>query len=155
MHYLPPEHWSPRFEMTFFTAEIVARSLLSSPPIDTNFSPIDRTCGRSEKFPAIYYVIEIRNGHHRTQVFRRFSQFYWLYQQLNCVIERQNQTSSKIIDLKKNCPFTAPTDEMLDTRQDLLNDFLRDILIRPDMTLLPLVIDFLSLDNISARVNMK
>jgi len=156
MHYLPPEHWSPRFDSVFFTAEIISWTSLSTPPNEDSFQLLGQSgCnGLRETFPAIYYTIEIRFGHERILLMRRFSQFYTFYKQIIQMNSTQGnkdgttEDGTKIIAPKKLCPFSILTDEILDTRLELLNNFLRDILRRPNMTLNPIVITFLALDQL-------
>jgi hypothetical protein len=153
MHYLSPEHWSPRFDSNFFTTEIISWTSLAAPPfVDTATADNTSGCGKSGRFPAIYYTIEIRFGHNRIQVMRRFSEFLYLHHQLIHTISRDDKVQGlanydiHITAPKKLCPFSVLTDEILDSRQESLDVFLRDVLRRPNMTLHPAVVSFLALD---------
>lgn len=76
--YLVDEDWSPRFEGQFFTVKMEAAELLSSAPASTANPKI----GAKSTFPAYYYKIDVFCGYTTRSVFRRYSQFYWLYNQL-------------------------------------------------------------------------
>lgn len=162
MHYLPPEHWSPRFESIFFTAEIISWTFVEALPFEgLDINQMNQSsCLCKEKIPAVYYTIEIRFGQRQIRVMRRFSQFYSLYQQLTSSLSKENKArhlvngETQINAPTKLCPFGVLTDEMIDSRLDSLNDFLRDILSRPNMSLNPAVIAFLNLDEYNEETNL-
>lgn len=87
--FLSHEHWSPRYDVTFYTIQFLNSTEIlhkngdlleafdgithqSHPPVPGNTD-----------FPAVYYTIEVLYGHSRHIIKRRYSQFRWLYDQLS------------------------------------------------------------------------
>ena len=73
--YLPFDQWSPRFEAsTFYTVKVENFEIhLENPPSTSSL-------GGKSTFPAYYYTINVYSGRSTHTVYRRYSQFYWLYQ---------------------------------------------------------------------------
>ena len=105
MFYLSPEDWSPRFDSSFYTVKVLSvagshRIFASWPPSESVGNSFDEDHGTQleaaaaaaaaaappakdsikgrANHPAVYYALEVRCGHRRRLVYRRYSQFRWL-----------------------------------------------------------------------------
>jgi hypothetical protein len=137
--YLAHEQWSPRYESTFFTVKMEAVELLSSAP------SVDPSIRGKSNHPAYYYRVEVFCGHTSRAVFRRYSQFQWLYKQLPA----DNNRESVLVMPPGTC-FCQPQDESFaQNRLEQLREFLRDALERPGYASHPSVVAFLELNAIA------
>jgi hypothetical protein len=136
--YLVDEDWSPRFEGQFFTVKMEAAELLSSAPASTANPKI----GAKSTFPAYYYKIDVFCGYTTRSVFRRYSQFYWLYNQL----PRDNSEAAPVMP-PGTCFFQPQDDLFAQNRLDQLREFLRDLLLQPGNASHRAVAVFLELDS--------
>ena len=138
--YLAHEQWSRRYEKTFYTVKLEAFELLSSAP------PIGPSVGGKSNLPAYYYRIDVFCGHATRAVFRRYSNFLWLYKQLSRDIRRES------LVMPPGTCYCLPQDEIFArNRLEQLREFLRDVLEMPGCASHPSMIDFLELNAIIAN----
>ena len=134
--YLAYEHWSPRYETTFYTVKIDGCESLQSAPSSS------ASCGRNSNHPAYYYKLDIFCGHKTRSVFRRYSEFRWLYNRL---------PKSNHVALPPGTCFWYPQDETFaQNRLDQLREFMLDILHQPNFASHPAIIDFLELNELGS-----
>jgi hypothetical protein len=153
--YLEHEDWSPRYEDTFFTVRLDRFKLFASLP-DAGADggdDDDHTVGGKTNFPAYYYEIEVFCGRHEARiVFRRYSQFKWLYEKLP-----KNLTNGSIVNERLVFPPGSPclchsqNDVFAKNRSEQLSEFLKDALTRKGVASQEYVAKFLELDFISSR----
>jgi hypothetical protein len=149
--FLAFENWSPRFEKHFFTFQMQSVGLQSSAP-SSNSSDETTTSTRSDmvvvggktNHPAYYYRIDIYCGHERATIYRRYSQFYWLYKTL-APLGRDEPLSMP----PGSCFWRPQDDAFAKNRMDQLSEFLEDALKMPDMASHPAVFSFLELGAVS------
>jgi hypothetical protein len=167
--YLEHEDWSPRYEDTFFTVRLDRFKLFASLPDAFELSTLlpdadgdgdgdgddddHHTVGGKTNFPAYYYEIEVFCGRHEPRiVFRRYSQFKWLYEKLP-----KNLTNGSIVNERIVFPPGSPclchsqNDEFAKNRSEQLSEFLKDALTRKGVASQEFVAEFLELDLISSR----
>ena len=118
------KNWSYGFEKRFFAIKMdeYRSEALESPPHNHNI-------GGRAKLPAYYYTIEICPGSTSSEsyykVFRRYSEFEWLYYKL------KPDSAKPLITLppkSKSCFCQSQTDEFRFARQQELLEFLDDTL---------------------------
>jgi hypothetical protein len=150
--FLAPEHWSPRYDTAFFTVKMDGFELLLEPPTNPD-SAIDVTRQQimegKTNHPAYYYKVEVFCAHSSRVFWRRYSQFYWLYQQLSTTrpIGEQQQP----LEMPPGtCFFQRQDEPFAQNRLEQLRDFLRDVLQRPGYATDPRVVVFLELTELSA-----
>lgn len=146
MHYLTKEHWSPRYDSTFFTLQLNGKILLDESP------PIPVGLGGKSSLPAVYFCIEVFSEHKRHECIRRYSQFKWLHDQL--ITSPPNAASHEEHALflpPGTCPWQKQTEEFLQNRLEALQDYLGDVLARPGYARHPAMILFLELDKFDER----
>lgn len=129
--YLPESHWSPRYDGTFYTIKCSGFTLVTN-----NRPSIPREIQGKTSLPAYYYSIAVYREHEKRIVLRRYSHFRWLYQQILSrppAIQSHHSTLKKPIQLPfGTCPlFQWQDDNFAATRQELLSQFMEDILGRP------------------------
>lgn len=140
--FLAHDQWSPRFEKHFFTVRIIDTELFTSAPEGNALSSVP---GKNNH-PAYYYKIEVSMGKDRHIVYRRYSQFHWLFQQLAEHIRAHEDTPIIMPPKSHSCFFFFVQDEKFaKDRMDLLNDFLEDALQLPRAASDPAVAAFLEL----------
>ena len=191
MFYLQEENWSPRFDETFFAIKMEARQQLQKAPVSANSDsmsasvatnrsslPNTMTVGGRNTFPACYYDIQILFGHSKHVLYRRYSQFVWLYNTLtsnppesspqpttadagthsrsHTALMAHETTGSKgpLIPIKttiSDCirPPCRSKEKIEEHRQVKLFEFLDDLLCRPGYVDHPAVVAFLELDGLS------
>ena len=141
--YLEHDDWSPRYQDTFYTVRLEHFELLTSPRpvVDAAYLPSNHQLGGKTNFPAYYYKLEVFCGRHRPKtVFRRYSQFKWLYENLS------NETLSFPL-AGVGCIFCSPqTDNFANNRKGDLKDFLEEALSRREIASHEIVAQFLELD---------
>ena len=150
--YLEHEDWSPRYQDTFYTVRLDHFELFASLP---NTTAVDDPPPGKTNFPAYYYKIEIVCGRHDPKViFRRYSQFKWLYETLP-----RNITAGSVNDESLSFPpgsscFCRPqNDEFARNRSEQLREFLREALTRRDVASHDAVALFLELDGFEANTS--
>eukprot|EP00978_Attheya_sp_CCMP212_P008290 scaffold19457_cov49-Attheya_sp.AAC.6 len=158
MFYLPPEHWSPRYDSTFFTAKVEAYNKCNASPCPGEPGHV----GGNTHHPAVYYEVAIYCQHERWVCYRRYSNFHWMHMELlqsPPVVELPDVSThaspraagagareeDPIMIPPKTCPFFRLNDEFLEQRRDDLNSFMNDFLQRPGSTTHPAVVTFLKL----------
>jgi hypothetical protein len=147
--FLAFENWSPRFEQHFFTFQMQSVGLQSSAPSsnssdETTTSSDMVVVGGKKNHPAYYYRIDVNCGHKRATVYRRYSQFYWLYKQLAPL-----GRDEPLIMPPGSCFWRSQDDAFAKNRIDQLSEFLHDALKRVDMASHPAVFAFLELGAVS------
>lgn len=172
--YLQPEHWSPRYDPSFFTIELKSRQTLTSPPPEATRShslhPELRRIETKRSHPACYYVVKILYGHTEQIVLRRYAQFRWLYDKVTHFpphqysnhgvdhVEAYNDSSTMegkklTFPPRRIWPWSWwPRDEALEKeRQNELCTFLTDMLSRPGYASHPSLIAFLELKSLNVH----
>ena len=141
--YLAHEHWSPRYENSFFTVRLDSVSLLTESPSS------DVEIPAKSNHPAYYYRIDIYCAHSTRAVFRRYSQFRWLYQRLRAC-PPAGIGSEELVLPPGTCFCQPQTESFAQNRLEQLREFIRDLLQRPGYSTQPDVVRFLELNSISA-----
>lgn len=189
--FLPKNQWSSRFEETFYTVKVEGFQLVTTPVSGTRTTTTTTTTLQAEtvhatpdaaaqlpvvpermSFPAYYYHVVVNRGHGQTTILRRYSQFLWLYHQ----IQKHSQQLTSIPVLHsdttgtsnagkgtttplpqqsqlvlphpppKTCPWDRQDDVFAACRQDELSDFLEQLLSQgPGVAKHPAVRAFLEL----------
>jgi hypothetical protein len=143
VHFLGHEHWSPRFDSEFFTVKMETVESLAAPPT------FDPSIGGNSNHPAYYYKIDVFCAHSSRSVYRRYSQFHKLYQQLCSSRPRDDTTADPLVMPPRTC-FCQPQDKhFAENRLEQLREFLRDALQRPGYATHPAMVLFLELNEIS------
>jgi hypothetical protein len=140
--YLAHEDWSPRYEKsTFYTVKVEAVELLdddSAPP-----PPVNSIISGKSNLPAYYYRVDVYCGHSKRSVFRRYSQFHWLYKQLP-------RAATPTVSMPPGTCFCQPQEEAFAAnRLEQLREFLRDVLQTPGYASHPSVVAFLELNELA------
>ena len=140
--YLEYDDWSPRYQETFYTVRIESFELLTSLPEAASHLPPNQL-GSNNSLPAYYYEIKVFCGRHPPRiVYRRYSQFKWLYENIT-------KLSSAVIGFPSgsSCFFCSPnTESVAKERIDTLKDFLEEALVRREIASSEVVAQFLELD---------
>ncbi len=141
--YLEYDDWSPRYQDTFFTVRLEDFELLTSSPAATPQLPPNHLGGKST-FPAYYYRIKVFCGRHPPRIiFRRYSQFKWLYDNLP-----NYSNSGTNFPTGGGCFFCVPNSESVaKSRQAGLKDFLEVALVMRENASSDCVAQFLELDS--------
>lgn len=146
MHYLAKEHWSPRYDSTFFTVQIVGKDDLSSTPV------IPTALEGKENHPAIYYSVEVFSESQKHICPRRYSQFKWLHLQLTVNPPAGAVEEEHLLAIPPgSCPWQSHDEAFLTVRQEALHDYLRDVLARPGYSKHPAIRLFLELDKFQSK----
>ncbi|GAX23496.1 hypothetical protein FisN_14Hu331 [Fistulifera solaris] len=132
--YLPENHWSPRYNATFYTIHCNGFALIKDNPPDVPSEMQGKT-----SLPAYYYSITVCREHDKRIIQRRYSHFWWLYQQikshpLTILPSHSVTTTTQPIEMPSGtCPFFfhRQDDHFAATRQERLSQFLQDVLGRP------------------------
>ncbi len=141
MHYLAKEHWSPRYDSTFFTSQLNGKEILDEPPT------IPIGLGGKSNHPAVYFRIEVFCEQKKHICLRRYSQFKWLHEQLKSSPPRAaNQEEHDLSMPPGSCPWQVQNEEFLQVRLEALRDYLSDVLARPGYARHPAMRFFLELD---------
>lgn len=170
MHYLSKKSWSHRYEKHFFTVKMDYPSISYETTLPPSYKIIesdDVKCGChcsstiKSKLPAYYYIIEVCVGGTTDQplkVYRRYSEFIWLYNKLksnpppplSLLSTEENTNNINIPTLPPKTLFWKKqiSDEFRNERQTQLYNFLDDILSRPGYSTHPAMKSFLLLDSI-------
>lgn len=155
MMFLPEDKWSPRYDKQFYTIRMKKYITLYIPPsqsennTNTTFGD-DATCSifgfgfcnnKKQKYPAIYYEIEVLSGTAHHTCLRRYSEFHTLCKRLD---PNGDMGLLKILPPKTG-PFHKVSDEFVQERMEGLYAFLRGTLIRQECVNNPLIEQFLEL----------
>mmetsp|Transcript_27230 Transcript_27230/g.63779 ORF Transcript_27230/g.63779 Transcript_27230/m.63779 type:complete len:166 (+) Transcript_27230:158-655(+) len=153
--YLEPEDWSPRYQDTFYTVRLDRFKRFASPPnsiaADSDSSLPSNTLGAKTGFPAYYYKVEILCGRHDPKVvYRRYSQFKWLYQNLPRAV-RVGASDDQPIEFPpgSGC-LCSQNEDFAKNRLLQLREFLNEVLVRRGVASNEVVAQFLELDNFIA-----
>ena len=127
--YLPKDVWSPRYDTNFYSVKVEGfgrkQSLVPGPNV-----------GGNSNLPACYYKINVYRGHETKTVWRRYSQFKWLHQQLHRASSFPPGT----------CPWQKQDDEFCNLRKDELQDYVDAALEQPENARHAAVVAFLELE---------
>jgi hypothetical protein len=141
MHYLAKEHWSPRYDSTFFTMQVTGKELLSSPP------PAPDAIDGKDSHPSVYFQVHVFSEQKEHACLRRYSQFKWLHQTLISSPPPEASHEEHSLSLPPGtCPWQSQDAEFLQVRLEELRDYLRDVLARPGYAKHPAIRLFLELD---------
>eukprot|EP00980_Cylindrotheca_fusiformis_P031067 scaffold25784_cov152-Cylindrotheca_fusiformis.AAC.3 len=145
--FLAYETWSPRFEKRFFSFQMKSAKMHSSVPASsgTPASAGQLVVKGKQNHPAYYYRIDVYCGHEHATVYRRYSQFYWLYKQLSAF-----QKEEPLVMPPGSCFWRPQNDAFANNRREQLNEFLEDALQLPEMASHPAVHAFLDLGAVSS-----
>lgn len=151
--YLPKKMWSPRYEDSFYTVRVDGFYRYESSPAEAMPSS-DKRIGGHSHHPAYYYKVILNRSHATQQVWRRFSQFRWLLQQVKAsppvlrdVNAAEYHQGQEPITLPPGTCWPFQTDELAEKRVGLLGEFLDNLLSRPGYATHPAVLAFLELNN--------
>lgn len=148
MHYLAKEHWSSRYDSSFFTTQVAGKELLSSPP------PMPEGMEGKSTHPSVYFRVQVFSEHKEHSCLRRYSQFKWLHQTLISSPPPEASYEEHALALPPgSCPWQRQDDEFLQIRLEALRDYLRDILARPGYAKHPAIQLFLELDKFEVSNN--
>lgn len=144
--YLAHEDWSPRFENTFYTVKVEGFQQMKELPSST--LPVGK-----RNLPAYYYKIKIFCGHQTHIVWRRYSQFQWLYEQLPTSVTHFDEPL--ILPAAQPCflLWQPQDDAFAQTRMEDLRDFLRDALSRKGAAQHEAIAQFLELKGFAINEN--
>ena len=143
MMYLPEDKWSSRYECQFYTIKMTAYAKFDKAPTTEPFGQdnCQFLCGRN-RFPAIYYEVNVFCGTKKHTCLRRYSHFL----QLCNKFDPNGKLGVKRKLPSKTGPFHEPTPEYLQNREHGLHEFLKELLTRKEAVANPLVERFLELD---------
>jgi hypothetical protein len=108
-----------------------------------------------ESHPAYYYLVTVLREKQQRVLYRRYSQFRWLYEQIKDYRAPPPVDDIIMPDLEPNvmppktCPWQKIDDVFAQNRLEQLHDFLTSILIRPGIASHPAVLQFLELETSS------
>jgi len=146
--YLPKDQWSPRYDSTFFSVKIEAAQKCDSPPA------IKEEIGGKTHCPAVYYEVAVSCEHRKIQLLRRYSNFYWLYQQVKDFhpppVEGDPLVYEPLVMPPGTCFLQPQDDEFIKNRKEQLSEFVDDLLSRPGYAEHTAVRLFFELDSIQS-----
>ena len=156
--YLSPEHWSPRYDASFFTVHVSNRKMFGLNEAGNYLSqssleePALIDLVKSRYHPACYYEVKVLFGRSEKILWRRFAQFQWLYDQVSIfpVFDDEGyQFQSDIPEFPRKTWFWEwPHKQELEReRQEKLQTFLRALLDRPGYAAHFAVIAFLEFES--------
>ena len=132
--YLDAQDWSPRFGETFFTIKMGSFELLESQSEGTV------SFGGKTSFPAFYYCIEVYCGKAKHLVWRRYSDFAWLYRRIRSLFPE------KALSLPPGTCFCHNQSlQFAENRACQLREFMQDCLLIPNLSSQHEVLEFLEL----------
>lgn len=167
--YLPRAMWSPRYDQSFYTFQIESckywkrKEDMPTRSTATEASAVAVSVGGKTNFPAWYYQIVIYRAREQYSVWRRYSQFRWLYQELrnhppayhpphplspdlsSSSGEYKEEIEGDLLFPSSGCPWIPQTDHFAQTRREQLEHFLDNALSRPGYGHHPAVQQFLEL----------
>mmetsp|Transcript_4794 Transcript_4794/g.7409 ORF Transcript_4794/g.7409 Transcript_4794/m.7409 type:complete len:151 (+) Transcript_4794:340-792(+) len=148
-HYLPIEHWSPRYDEEFFTVKITEKKSLNSQP------NLPASLGGNTNHPAVYYCIEVYSKNKKHVCLRRYSHFKWLHEHFLASVrlpKKANGISEADLSLPPTtCPWQIHNEDFLQIRLEGLQDYLREALSLPGFAQEHFVQKFLELENFSVK----
>jgi hypothetical protein len=141
--YLDEKQWSPRFEETVYTVRVESFQRLDEAPDNL---PAD--IGGNTHHPCFYYKVVLRRARLTKTLWRRFSHFQWLYNNVRVDPPTTNQDDSPSNEPLKLPPGTCwpfQSAKLGENRVELLSTFLDDMLSRQGYASHPSVVTFLEL----------
>lgn len=141
--YLAYEHWSPRYETTFYTVKVEGFEMLNAAP--ENLLKYD---GGKSNHPAFYYKLDVFCGHNKRSILRRYSEFKALLGD----VPRSNVDDDDRVAIPPGTCFCYPQQQQesfAQNRLEQLREFMRHLLQQPTVASHPAVMIFLELDKIS------
>ena len=141
--YLPKNQWSPRYEDSFYTVRVEAFQRFEVAPAE-----IPSALGGNSHHPCFYFKIILQRGHTTKEIWRRFSNFQWLYNRVQAAPPRVDEGNSGADNPLKLPPGTCwpfQSEQLGEKRVKLLGEFLDDMLCRPGYANHPSVLTFLEL----------
>lgn len=146
--YLEHQDWSHRFQDTFYTVLLDGFELMTAPS-ETDYSPPPDIIGGKTSFPAYFYKIKVFCGHRNPKVvYRRYSQFQWLYKNMPSSVIGSGANKEAIVFPPGSCVPDSQNDDVAKARMEQLGEFLRDALIRMNVASHEAVVaKFLELDS--------
>lgn len=149
--YLPKNCWSARYNASFYTVKIESKRLVSSLE-EINYSSSQyassKMIGGNDGLPAYYYEIVVYREHNKNSIFRRYSQFKWLHEQLTAIPQTGEHGIIHATPLKfppGTCLFHKQDDSFAQNRLEQLAEYLDETLSRPVYAKHPAVVAFLEL----------
>ena len=115
MMFLPPDKWSPRFGEQFYTVKMAKFLKCQTPPTTDSFASDTCSCFSSPVGPAVYYEVMILSGNSSQCVYRRYSEFHYLWKKTG---------GFGLVLPPKTSLFHEDTDEFLNGRLEELYLFL-------------------------------
>mmetsp|Transcript_3832 Transcript_3832/g.5536 ORF Transcript_3832/g.5536 Transcript_3832/m.5536 type:complete len:158 (+) Transcript_3832:194-667(+) len=146
MMYLAPKHWSPRYDDAFFTVKIVGRQKMTSSPLSN-----DQGIGGKTHHPAVYYEVQVLRAQEIFTIYRRYSNFKWLYEQITKFPPSPEEENNNTLDdapiemPSGTCLFQPQDEEFLQQRMEDLAEFVNNVLERPGYACHPSVSKFFQL----------
>jgi hypothetical protein len=146
MHYLANEHWSSRYDSTFFTNRLTGMEILQQSPMLP-----DGLYGGKSNFPATYFRIEVFCEQKSHICMRRYSQFKWLHSELMSSPPKAAHQEEHQLSLPPGtCPWQGQDEEFLQCRLEALREYLSDVLARPGYARHPAIRVFLELEKFNS-----
>ena len=148
MMYLTKDDWSPRYDSTFYTVKVAEKTLIQA---TDGLPSVPSSIKGRDHLPAYYYTVNVQREHNQTSLLRRYSHFYWLYQQLKSDPPVDPSSGRHVSEGPIRMPpgicqcFQGPSDRFAQNRMEQLDRFLEDVLKRPGYANHPAVITFLEL----------
>eukprot|EP00535_Pseudo-nitzschia_heimii_P009483 CAMPEP_0197185380 /NCGR_PEP_ID=MMETSP1423-20130617/11829_1 /TAXON_ID=476441 /ORGANISM="Pseudo-nitzschia heimii, Strain UNC1101" /LENGTH=158 /DNA_ID=CAMNT_0042636419 /DNA_START=103 /DNA_END=579 /DNA_ORIENTATION=- len=140
--YLAHEDWSPRYQDTFYTVKLENFELVTLPSASSDLDLPSNEFGSKTNFPAYYYKVEVFCGRHPPRtIYRRYSQFKWLYENLPTI----GGGEPLPFPPAKSCFWSPQTESFARGRSGDLRDFLTEALTRKGIAGLEIVAEFLEL----------
>lgn len=152
--YLPQKMWSPRYEDSFYTVRVDGFHKFESAPEDAATAAAASGIGGHSHHPAFYYKVILNRSQTTKEMWRRFSQFQWLYRQVNAsppvladANAAEHQAQAEPLKLPPGtCWWPVQSPQLAAKRVELLGEFLDNLLSRPGYASHPAVVAFLELD---------
>lgn len=143
--YLPKDFWSKRYEDSFYTIHVEGYERYAAAPEGSNASA--RTIGGHGHHPAFYYKVVVYRSNQTKVLWRRFSQFVWLYRQVKAKLPPPlpDAPPAQALRLPPGTCWPFQSEGLAQERVELLSAFLDDLLGRPGYASHPAVVTFLEL----------
>jgi hypothetical protein len=141
--YLPVDQWSPRFDSTFFSVKIESAQKHERPLV------LREGIGGKINGPAVYYDVAVFCEHRKIMLQRRYSNFYWLYEQVKDFRPPHVEGDIEHGPLEMppgTCFWQRQDEEFIKNRTEQLGEFVDDLLSRPHYAEHPAVRLFFDLD---------
>lgn len=142
LFYLLPEDWSKRYDHTFFTVKLESCKELTTPP--TGMEGI----GGKTNHPAVYFALTIFCQHKKRTLYRRYSNFVWMNEQLKASppLVSDGSADAPLSLPPGTCFFQKQDDAFLQNRLEELQEYVRSLLKKQGYAKHPAVVSFFELD---------